>query len=156
MGDRRAIVPLVAALLDVESTVRNAATATLQKLDRHWEQTEAIRQVVPKIISALKHPDYWVRYSAGQLLALLKIDPNHLPDPPAAAPEKMAEEALPHPATSVLADLLFDRDRDLRLAAADALGRLREKSAGAVLSAALRDSDFSVRQAAQAALAALN
>jgi HEAT repeat protein len=65
-------------------------------------------------------------------------------------------EALPHPATGVLADMLFDRDRDFRLAAADALGRLREKSASAVLSAALRDSDFSVRQAVQTALAALN
>ena len=57
---------------------------------------------------------------------------------------------------SVLADLLFDRDRDLRLAAADALGRLRDKSAGAILTAALRDADYAVRQAAQAALAALN
>ena len=32
--------------------------------------------------------------------------------------------------------MLFDRDRDLRLAAANALGRLREKSAGSILTAA--------------------
>jgi HEAT repeat protein len=56
----------------------------------------------------------------------------------------------------VLTELLFDRDRDFRLAAATALGKLREKSADSVLSAAVRDEDFSVRQAAQAALAALN
>ena len=155
--DPRAIVPLVPALLDVESAVRSAATATLQKLNRHWAQNEGIRQVVPKIVNALKHPDYWVRYSAGKLLELLQIDSNNLPaDLPAALPEKPVEEALPHPAVGVLADMLFDRDRDFRLAAADALGRLREKSAGSVLSAALRDSDYSVRQAVQTALAALN
>ena len=68
----------------------------------------------------------------------------------------MKREAPPHPAAGALADLLLDRDRDLRLAAAAALGRLREKSAGSILTAALRDTDFSVRKAAQAALAALN
>lgn len=155
--DPRAIVPLVPALLDVESTVRSAATATLQKLDRHWEQNKDIRQVVPKILNALKHPDYWVRYSATKLLELLQLDPNNLPaEPPAAAAERPGAEAPPHPAVELLADMLFDRDRDFRLAAADALGRLREKSAGSVLTAALRDSDFAVRQAAQTALAALN
>jgi HEAT repeat protein len=56
----------------------------------------------------------------------------------------------------VLADLLFDRDRDLRLAAATAFVQLRDKSAQPVLSAALRDADIAVREAAQAALAALN
>jgi HEAT repeat protein len=52
--------------------------------------------------------------------------------------------------------MMFDRDRDLRLAAAGALGRLREKSAGSILTAALRDADYAVRQAVQTALAALN
>ena len=157
IGDKRAIVPLVPALLDHESSVRNVATATLRKLDWRWEQNEDIRQVVPTITKALKHPDYWVRYSAGKLLELLKIDPNQLPEEaPAPAPEKTAAEVLPHPAVAVLADMLFDRDRDFRLAAAEALGQLREKSAGSLLTAALRDADFAVRSAAETALAALN
>jgi HEAT repeat protein len=59
-----------------------------------------------------------------------------------------------NPALGILADLLFDRDRDLRLAAAGALGRLRDKTAISILTAALRDADFSVRSEAQAALAA--
>ena len=88
IGDRRAIVPLVPALLDAESTVRSAAAATLQKLDRRWEQDEDIRQVVPKIVSALKHPDYWVRHSAGKLLELLKIDPNQSAGRTAAPPRR--------------------------------------------------------------------
>jgi HEAT repeat protein len=157
IADKRAIVPLVPALLDAESTVRSAATATLQKLDRHWEQNEGISAVVPKIVKALDHQDYWVRYSAGKLLELLKIDPKQLPAEPAPVePEKPPEKIPVHPALNALADLLFDRDRDLRLAAATALGQLREKSAGELLAAAARDSDFAVRQAAQAALAALN
>ena len=52
--------------------------------------------------------------------------------------------------------MLFDRDRDFRLAAAAALGELREKNASSVLNMALRDSDNVVRQAAETALAALN
>ena len=157
LADRRAIVPLVPALLDPESTVRSAATATLQKLDRRWAENEAVRQALPKILRALKHPDYWVRHSAGKLLELLQIDPNSLPEElPATAPEQPAEGSLPHPAVAVLADLLFDRDRDLRLAAADAFAQLRDKSAASLLTAALRDTDAFVRQAAQTALAALN
>jgi HEAT repeat protein len=50
---------------------------------------------------------------------------------------------------------LFDRDRDLRLAAAVSLGRLRDKSATAILSTASRDPDYSVRQGALSALTAL-
>ena len=155
LGDRRAVPALVPALLDPESTVRNAATATLQRLDRNWDQDPGIQAVVPMIIQALKHQDYWVRFSAGKLLERLGIDPNN---PQMFAPAAVSlphGEAPPHPAIGVLADLLFDRDRDLRLAAAGAFGRLREKSAKTLLSAALRDADVSVREAAQTALAAL-
>jgi len=156
IGDPRAVVPLVQALLDPESPVRAAAAAALGKLDRHWEQNAGVRQHTPKIVRALKHPNYWVRHSAAKLLELLKIDPDHLPEPAAVAPpEKASAHALPHPAVAVLADLLFDRDRDLRLAAAHAFGRLRDKSSVSLLTAALRDADASVREAAQTALAGL-
>jgi len=156
LGDPRAVLPLVLALVDQESTVRAAAAAALVKLDRHWEQHEGVPQLAPKIVRALKHPNYWVRHSATKLLEQLKIDPDHLPEPAVAAPpQKAGAHALPHPAVAVLADLLFDRDRDLRLAAAIAFGRLKDKSAASLLAAALRDADFSVREAAQAALAGL-
>lgn len=158
LGDRSAITPLVMALLDTESTVRSAAAATLQKLDRHWHENEDVRKTAPRIVRALNHPDYWVRHSAGKLLELLNLDPKNLPadiqEPAAAAPQKPGPTA-PHPAMGVLADLLFDRDRDLRLAAATAFAHLRDNSAGSLLAAALRDTDFSVRETAQAALTAL-
>lgn len=157
IGDRRGIVPLVPALVDVETCVRNAAAATLQKLDRHWDQLPTVRQVVPKIVRALKHRDYWVRFNATKLLERLNVDPQNLPDDLAVeTPETAEAEPPPHPVVSVLAEMLFDRDRDLRLAAADALGRLHEKSAAPLLAAAKRDADYTVRLAVEAALSALN
>jgi HEAT repeat protein len=65
-------------------------------------------------------------------------------------------ERQPHAAAAVLADMLFDRDAAFRLAAAVALGKIREHGAKSILAAALRDSDNSVRTAAQAALTAMN
>jgi HEAT repeat protein len=157
IADRRAVAPLVLALLDTESSVRAAAAATLSKLERRWEENAGIPPLTPKIVQALNHPDYWVRHSAGKLLELLKIDPNHVAEAAAvAAMAKPVAAELPHPAVSVLADLLFDRDRDLRLAAASAFVRLRDKSAASILTAALRDADFFVREAAQTALAGLS
>ena len=89
-----------------------------------------------------------------KLLEQLGVDPDKIGLEP--EPEPAAAEAQEHPAFSILADLLFDFDRDLRLAAAEALGRLREKSAQPILAAAVHDDDRLVQQAAQTALAALN
>ncbi len=156
--DPRAIAPLVPALLDPESTVRAAATNTLYRLDKNWERNEDIRQVVPRIIEAWKSADYWIHHSAVKLLELLKIDPQNPPAgvSAAATQEKPAGENAPHPALAIFADMLVDRDRDFRLAAAIALGKLREKNAASMLTAAARDPDDSVREAVQTALAALN
>jgi HEAT repeat protein len=71
-----------------------------------------------------------------------------------AAPKTTA--GLPPAALAILADLLGDRDRDLRLAAAEAFGVARDRGAVTVLTAALQDTDAFVRQAAERALAALN
>ena len=90
------------------------------------------------------------------LLEQLKIDAKNLADQLKPAAEVQTEAVPPHMGLPLLADLLFDRDRDLRVAAAEALGRLREPGASTVLAAAARDTDLAVQQAAQAALAALN
>jgi HEAT repeat protein len=156
INDIRALVPLVTALLDVERVVRSLAQATLRKLKKDWEQSEQMKAALPAIQAALSHPDYWVRYSATQLLEQLKIDVDQLTDQLTVTPTAPAESAVPHVALPFLADLLFDRDRDLRVAAAEALGRLRERGAATVLAAAARDADHAVQHAAQAALSALN
>lgn len=154
--DPRAIGPLVEAMLDAETTVRNLASAALRTLDRHWEDSEAARATLPKIKNGLRHPDYWVRHSATKLLEQMRIDVNSFKDEAAPGSAILTVEAPPHPAAAILTDLLFDRDGAFRLAAAEALGKLRERSAKSVLAAAMRDSDVSVRTAAQAALAAIN
>ena len=153
IGDREALLSLVPALLDPETVVRSKAAAALQSIDSSWQDAAMISEALPKIQAALKHPEYWVRHCANKLLEQLKIQVNDLPP---VAPAKLSKKSPPHPVFPVLADLLFDQDRDLRLAAAVALGRLREQNAASILNTAARDADFSVRQAVLSALTALN
>ncbi len=152
-GDARAIQYLVLALLDPENVVRSAALATLFKINRNWTETESAHRALPKIKAALSHNDYWVSNAALKVLELLKVDPESLRNDEAGG--KLEIKSGPSPVYALFAELLFDRDRDLRMAAAVSLGQLGEKSAAAILSTASRDADLSVRQAATSALAAL-
>jgi len=97
-----------------------------------------------------------VRYSATQLIEQLKIDVDCFTEKLDVTLAPPGDLEPPHVALPFLADLPFDRDRDLRVAAAEALARLRERGAATVLAAAARDADHAVQNAAQAALAALN
>jgi HEAT repeat protein len=151
--DPRAIASLVPALVDVETAVRNAAGSALRRLDRNWAARPEVNEEISHINKALKHSDYWVRHQAGQLLEQFHLSPPQAQTAtPAPADPHAADAARPHPAVPILTDLLFDRDRDLRLAAAVVLGRLADQTTGPILGAALRDEDPSVRQAAQHAL----
>lgn len=153
LGDPRAIQPLVLALLDTENTVRNAASSALYKINRRWDESESAHRALPKVKAALKHNDYWVCQAASKLLEQFHIDVKGLQGE--APTVKLAMKSGPSPVYALFAELLFDRDRDLRLAAAVSLGRLREKTATTILSTASRDPDYSVRQAALSALTAL-
>jgi HEAT repeat protein len=153
LGDPRAIQPLVMALLDTENIVRNAASSALYKINRRWDETEAALRSLPKVKSALKHNDYWVCQAASKLLEVFHVDINAVRNETAIV--KLTMKSGPSPVYALFADLLFDRDRDLRLAAAVSLGRLRERTASAILTTASRDPDYSVRQAALSALTAL-
>ena len=157
IGDASGVYSLVLASLDTESTVRNAATNSLQQIDRQWLRTEAARQALPEIEAALNHREYWVRHSATKLLEQLNsIVPDAPKIPPPTVFAAQSQDHSPHPAFAILADLLSDRDRGLRLAAAAAFGQLREDNARSILEEAVRDGDSLVQQAAQSALAALN
>jgi HEAT repeat protein len=162
IGDPRAIRPLVLALMDVESFVRSAAQSSLKEINSHWEKTAAAHSALPEIKAALKNQEYWISHSATRLLEQISPDTavKEVEKPVApvakiiATPKKPA--GLPHAAFALLADLLGDRDRDLRLAAAEAFGQLREKNALTVLTTAVHDQDAFVCQAAERALAALS
>lgn len=156
VGDERAIGPLLMAMLDAETSVRHKAAGALRSVDRRWEESEAVRATLPRITAALQHPDYWVRHSATKVLEQMRIDVRTLKEEKSAGSERLAVEQAPHAAAAILADMLFDRDATFRLAAAVALGKVREQGAKAILSAAVRDSNAAISHAAQSALTALN
>jgi HEAT repeat protein len=150
LGNRRAVPQLVLALVDKDTTVRAAAAAALKSVDPNWEKNPSVRLALPKLKAALDNPEYWVRHSATKLFAQLKIAPDSITDAPAAL---SSDANPPHPAFSVLADLMFDHDRDLRLAAVEAFRHLHDVNALPLLSAAIHDLDQNVQHAAQQALA---
>lgn len=161
LGDARAIRPLVLALLDVERFVRDAAQNSLNEIDPHWQKSEAARSALPQILAARKHREYWISHSAIRLLELISPDgtgagAEALASTPGLNPAPEISTPLPAAAFAILADLLGDRDRDLRLAAAEIFRRVREKRATTILAAAIQDADASVRQAAEQALMSLN
>jgi HEAT repeat protein len=153
LADARAIQYLVLSLLDQENVVRTAALATLFRINRNWMETGAAHQAIPKIKAALYHDDYWVSNAAAKLLQQFNVDVAGLHNQEADAKPEIRSG--PSPAYALFAELIFDRDRDLRMAAAVTLGRLGDKSATTILTTASRDADFTVRQAAISALAAL-
>ena len=150
MGDPRAIGPLIPALKDEQNVVRNLANAALQNLDPHWEQTEAAHAAAAQLKGGLTHAEYRVRQSAAD--ALVRI--SGLPSAEARA-TKPAGPALTAPshyrrqaAMEILISLLGDFDRELRVAAVEALGRNGEFGAAEPLTRSLNDNDAGVRVAA--------
>jgi HEAT repeat protein len=163
IGDAQAIRPLVLALMDVESFVRSAAHNSLSGIDPHWEKTEAARSALPQVKAALKSREYWISHSAARLLEQIPnnnfqsgIETAPFTPVPELIPINRPAKNIPHAAFAILVDLLRDRDRDLRLAAAEAFGQLCEKNAAPNLAAAVQDGDAFVRQAAERALVALS
>jgi len=148
IGSRRAIPQLVLALVDVDTSVRAAAAAILKILDPNWEKHPSVRLALPKIKVALEHNEYWVRHSALKLFTQLQVNPEHVTEK--QVPVKGA--VLPHAAFPILADLMYDPDRDLRLAAVEAFRHLLEINAIPLIDAALHDADENVRRAARQAL----
>lgn len=161
LGDARAIQPLVLALMDIQSFVRTAAHNALFRIDRGWKKSDAARSALPQIKAARNHREYWISHSAEKLLEQIQsenADTGWTPSSPARATGggSQPETTAAHPAFAILAELLRDPDRDLRLAAAEALGDLRETKATSHLLTASRDKDALVRQAAERALAAFS
>ncbi|HXG49344.1 MAG TPA: HEAT repeat domain-containing protein, partial [Methylomirabilota bacterium] len=122
------------------------------------ERTEAARHAVPELKAALKDKEYWVRQAAAEVLARIG---DALPAvPPAATTGEQttfihAADHKRQTAVDILLNALQDPDRDLRQAAAEALGRIGDRRAIVPLQAATDDPDAGVRTAATAALASL-
>jgi HEAT repeat protein len=156
LGDRRAIGPLVLALKDATSGVRRIAAAALSRIDENWSSSPEARAAVEELKPALYDRDPNVRHFVSQLLVNLgAAEPEAAAEPVATGNSDSSVEKRRKLAASLFLAILCDPDRDLRQAAAEALGRLGERRAEPALVRALRDSDAAVQSAAEQALAAL-
>jgi len=149
IGHPSALEHLVVALIDAQSSVRHAAAGVLRRIEPGWEKSEAARQAIPTLKTALSSKEYWVRQAAADTLSKLSDLPRTDPGLNAFTnPFHYKRTAALH----ALVQTLGDWDRDLRLAAAEALGRLADPRATDSLCRALRDVDHWVRLGAEQAL----
>jgi len=156
LSDRRAIGSLVLALKDSTSGVRRIAAAALSRIDENWSTSPEARAAVEELKPALYDRDPEVRHFVGQLLVSLgAVEPEATPEPTEGDMSATTQEKRRKLAVSLFLAILCDPDRDLRQAAAEALGRLGERRAESALARTLRDPDATVRSAAERALQAL-
>jgi HEAT repeat protein len=152
IGDPESIEGLALALADEQSSVRNAVLLALRRINFYWETTPEARRVLPQLQMVAQTADYWGRQAIAQ--AIEKITKAGTP---AAAPGSPAAPELPQrqAAVDVFLEALGDEQRDVRLAAADALGRLGDSRAIQSLVQTMRDPDPGVCAAAAQSLSML-
>jgi len=130
IGDKRAIEPLINALRDGYSDVRNAAFKALEEIEPEWHKTEVAKRQVPEFINALRDRDSDVRSAAAWVLG------------------KIGDERSVEP----LINALMDEYWHVREAACKALGKIKDQKAIKFLINTLRDGYSDVRNAAFKAL----
>ena len=156
-GDRRAVGPLVLALKDEVSSVRRIAAAGLSRIDPDWVSLPETRAVAEKLKLAIQDAEPAVRFFVAQLLINLgEMSPEAIagftPEDQLASPATKRRRM----ATNLFIAMLYeDGDRDVRQAAAEALGRLGGERARHALTRAAGDPDGDVAAATQIALQAL-
>ena len=156
IGDPRAIGPLVVTLKDGDSTVRKMASAALPQIDPDWAQTDAARSVASELRTAMTSSDWFVRRAAG--LALEQMGEKKQGAETAAVATEIATPARrrQQAIVALFEEMLRDIDSDLRLAAAESLGRIGDDRARSSLMTAMKDADEVVRRAANEALTQLH
>ncbi len=156
MRDRRAVGALVLALKDELAGVRRIAAAGLSRIDPDWVSLPETRAAVEKLKLAIQDAEPAVRFFVAQLLvnlgemsseSLLGFSPEDQLASPAIKRKRMG--------ANIFIALLEDRDRDVRQAAAEALGRLGGERAKQALTRAGNDPDGDVAAATQMALQAI-
>jgi HEAT repeat protein len=141
-------------LKDPTSGVRRIAAAALSRIDENWSMTPEAQGAVEQLKAELHGRDSEVRNFVSKLLVSLgAIEPTSehaiaaLTENGASASAKRKKLAV-----RLFISVLGDADSDLRLAAAESLGRLGDSHAQSALSRALTDSEAIVREAVEAAL----
>lgn len=150
VADRASIGALVRVLNDSTSSVRRIAAAALARIDEDWSSSPEAQAAFAEL-----------RTPSGEANPEFQSTANWLRDAPAAArpplpprPESSGPSAEDRAllAVSLFAAVICDFDRDLRQAAAEALGRLGGKRAEAALQRARQDPDAGVQHAAESSL----
>ena len=142
---------LIGALVDAHAPIRRSAESALRRIDARWEQSESAHAATAKLKLALNANDYPVRQAAADLL--MKIGGGavveRLPSGLSHASGQRRQAAL-----EVFKACLDNADRDLRLAAVEALGRIMEPQCQAALQEVAADpsEDRWVRAAAESIL----
>ncbi len=156
IGNRRSVAPLVLALKDEVTSVRRIAAASLSRIDPDWLSLPETREAAEKLKVAIQEADPAVRFFVAQLLidlgemspdALIGVTPEDQLASPGVKRRRMT--------TNLFVTMLEDRDRDIRQAAAEALGHLGGERARQALTRAASDPDGDVAAATQMALQAL-
>jgi len=156
MGDRRAVSPLIMALKDELAGVRRIAAAGLSRIDPDWVSLPETRAAAEKLKMAIQNAEPAVRFFVAQLLVNLgEMSPEALEG--FSAEEQLASPAIKRKrmGINIFIALLEDRDRDVRQAAAQALGHLGGERAKQALKRAGGDPDGDVAAATQMALQAI-
>ena len=146
LGDASVLEPLVLAMVDEQSGVRQAAARSLSVIDSYWERSVAAHTLIPRIEAALRHNNAGVQYAASGLLRRLT---GRMPSAAAHTDSERKTRSL----VRILQEMLLDADAEVRLAAAESMGRLRWPVCAGALKTALDDSSDWVKLAAQEALA---
>jgi HEAT repeat protein len=152
-GDRRAVPALVLALKDEVGSVRRIAAAGLSRIDPDWVSLPETRAAAEKLKVAIQDAEPAVRFFVAQLLVDLgEMSPESIlgfsPEETLASPAQKRVRM----ASSLFMALLEDWDRDIRQAAAEALGQLGGERAKQALLRASGDADGDVAAATQIAL----
>ena len=150
IGDQGAVEHLVSALADATSSVRNSAAAVLSALDPEWQNSEGAQRAAVVLEPLTQAKEYWVRHAASSVLARLKGEPDPAGTDPLASPGESSSKRMQ--VLQILMQAVDDFDRDVRLAATEALGRLEDHSCKGHLQTLLKDPDEWVQLAAGKAL----
>jgi len=156
IGNRRSVGALVLALKDEVTSVRRIAAASLSRIDADWVSLPETRSAAEHLKVAIQEAEPAVRFFVAQLLVNLgEMSPESLVG--LTVVDNLASPAIKRRrmATNLFIAMLEDRDRDVRQAAAEALGRLGGDRARQALTRAAGDADGDVAAATQMALQAL-
>jgi len=152
VGDETAIEGLVLTMVDEHMGVRQAAARALTMLDPYWERSARVQLLVPQLQEAMRHRDSAVQFAAAGLLR--RLTGRTAAEPGLAkAPTLFGQSG--DRAFDILQNLLRDPDDEVRLAAVEAIVRMRSPASVPALQGVLGDNNRWVKQAANQGLLAI-